>query len=406
VKVLHVFDHSLPHHSGYAFRSECILKAQRDLGIQTVQLTGPKHVHEGKLRERIGDLEFRRTPQVVAGTGLWDQAHCVTALRHSVRKAIRDERPDLVHCHSPCLNALAALGLGVPVVYEIRACWEDAAVSSGTTAEGSVRYRASRALETFTARSADQLVVICDGLRREFVGRGMSPSRVATVGNAVNPDALPPTNPDAIAELRRRLGIQGNKVLGFFGSFYEYEGLELLMDALPAVLTKSPQTSVLLAGGGESERAIKAAILRHGLEHHVKLLGRVPHEEIGKCYGVADVMVFPRLPMKLTHMVTPLKPLEAMYLETVVVASDVGGHRELVRHRETGMLFEAGNQQALADVLVEVLNDSRLADHLLKRGREYVVAERLWPHMAERYRIVYEHLLGGRSVATAMHGRS
>jgi glycosyltransferase involved in cell wall biosynthesis len=222
------------------------------------------------------------------------------------------------------------------------------------------------------------------------------------VGNAVDPNALPAVDPATASEYRRSLGLEGRKVLGFFGSFYEYEGLESLINALPAVIDCSPACTLLLAGAGEAEPAIKAAVARHGLEDNVKLLGRVPHGEIGKCYGVADVMVFPRLPQKLTHMVTPLKPLEAMYLRTVVVASDVGGHRELVRHRDTGMLFEAGNREALTRTLIEVLNDEGLADRLRRKGRQYVVEERLWSHVAQRYHDLYRHLLDGLPLAPAM----
>ena len=69
MKVLHVFDHSLPHHSGYAFRSECILRAQRELGIDTAQMTGPKHVHDGAASEVVANLAFRRTPQIIPGNG-------------------------------------------------------------------------------------------------------------------------------------------------------------------------------------------------------------------------------------------------------------------------------------------------------------------------------------------------
>lgn len=393
MKVLHVFDHSLPHHSGYAFRSECILRAQRELGIETAQLTGPKHVHEGGSTETIGELTFRRTPEVITGGGAVDQVRCVTTLRRSLKRAIADERPDVVHCHSPCLNGLAALGLGVPVVYEVRACWEDAAVSSGTTTEGSLRYRVSRALESVAARYADRLVVICDGLRDEFVSRGIPDHRIVRAGNAVDPTTLPAVDDAAVADYRETLGLDGRQVIGFFGSFYQYEGLELLMEALPGVVEHAPSCVVLLAGGGESEAAVRAAVTRLGLEDHVRLLGRIPHAEIGKCYGLADVMVFPRLSMKLTNSVTPLKPLEAMYLRTAVVASDVGGHRELVDHGETGLLFPAGDRQALTDALVEALTDTSLRERLVRRGREFVVKQRLWSLMAERYRSLYRDIL-------------
>ena len=74
-----------------------------------------------------------------------------------------------LHAHSPALNGLAALRasqrLGVPLVYEIRAFWEDASVGNGTGTEGSAKYRLTRALENHVVRHADHVAVICEGLK-------------------------------------------------------------------------------------------------------------------------------------------------------------------------------------------------------------------------------------------------
>ena len=88
------------------------------------------------------------------------------------------------------LDALPALRVGrrrgIPVVYEVRASWEDAAVDHGTTREGSLRYRASRALETWALRRADHVTTICEGLRGDIVARGIPPERVTVIPNAVD----------------------------------------------------------------------------------------------------------------------------------------------------------------------------------------------------------------------------
>lgn len=392
MKILHVFDHSLPHHSGYAFRSAAILGAQHERGIETIHLTSPKHDHDGQLLQEVDGLRFERCPEVITGSSARAQVQCVRALRRKAREMVIRERPDVIHAHSPCLNGLAVLGLGVPVVYEVRACWEDAAVSSGTTAEGSIRYRASRALETFVARQADHLVVICQGLADEFSRRGIPAAKISMIGNAVNPVRLPKVNAARATALRKRLGLKGRRIIGFFGSFYDYEGLELLVRALPAVLESEPDACLMLAGGGEAETRLRSCAASLHLENAVRFLGRIPHDDIGDCYGAADVMVFPRLKQTLTDMVTPLKPLEANYLGVPVVASDVGGHLELIRNGDTGLLFPAGDAQALANALVRVLAEPTLAERLVRGGQELVRSERLWSHMAERYAAIYSSM--------------
>ena len=81
--------------------------------------------------------------------------------------------------------------LGLPVVYEMRASWEDAAVDHGTTREGSLRYRVSRALETWALRRANHVTTICEGLRKDIVSRGgISPEKVTVIPNAVDVDSF------------------------------------------------------------------------------------------------------------------------------------------------------------------------------------------------------------------------
>jgi len=186
LRVLHVLDHSLPLHSGYAFRTLAILNEQRRLGWETLQLTSPKQGACKTSSEEVDGWCFQRTPSS-EGTGLLKQMW-LTAGR--IDDLVEAEAPDLIHAHSPVLNALPSLWTGkrhrLPVVYEVRASWEDAAVDHGTTTEGSLRYRASRSLETFAMRHADAVVTICEGLRQDIVGRGIAPECVTVVPNAVD----------------------------------------------------------------------------------------------------------------------------------------------------------------------------------------------------------------------------
>jgi len=256
------------------------------------------------------------------------------------------------------LNAIPALRvgkrLGIPVVYEVRAFWEDAAVDHGTTREGSLRYRLTRRLETHALRRAAHVFTICEGLRSDIVARGIPPEKVTVIPNAVDVSSFElGGEPDA--GLRRQLGLDNCAVVGFIGSFYAYEGLDLLLDALPGMLAVLPDVRVLLVGGGPQEEALKAQARRLGIADKVVFTGRVPHAEVQRYYDLIDVLAYPRHSMRLTELVTPLKPLEAMAQGRLLVASDVGGHKELIRHGETGLLFRAGDAASLADTLLQVV---------------------------------------------------
>ena len=399
MKILHVLDHSLPISDGYSFRSDAILRGQRALGWETVQVTGPKHQPINAPAETVAGLEYQRT----ASSSGWlqslpagDQLAVIADLRRRLREIISREQPDIVHAHSPCLNALAAMSLGVPLVYELRSSWEDAAVSSGTTTEGSLRYRASRWLETDALRRASAVTTICEGLREDIIARGIPADRVIVVPNAVDPQVLRAgrSGSDAGAAARARLGLADAWVLGFIGSFFAWEGLPLLLEALPAVIARRPDTRLLLVGGGAQDSLLRQTTERLGLGGYVVFAGQVPHREVADLYEAIDLLVYPRLPMRLTDMVTPLKPLEAMALGKLFVASDVGGHRELVRDRETGVLFEAGRADALAECIVSVTEDPVLQRHLREQGPRFIERERTWVRVVPRYREAYARVLG------------
>jgi PEP-CTERM/exosortase A-associated glycosyltransferase len=277
------------------------------------------------------------------------------------------------------------------VVYEVRAFWEDAAVDHGTTVEGSLRYRLSKRLETHALRQAAHVFTICEGLRQDIVARGIAAGKVTVIPNAVDIDKFDiGGTPDPA--LKARLGLQGATVLGFIGSFYAYEGLDLLLAALPALLKQRPELRVLLVGGGPQEAALKAQATALGVADHVVFTGRVPHAEVGRYYDLVDVLCYPRHSMRLTELVTPLKPLEAMAQGRLLVASDVGGHKELIRDGETGVLFKAGSAEALAAAVLALL--ARREDWPLLRaaGRHFVETERNWARSVANYRAVFERL--------------
>ena len=403
-RVLHVLDHSIPLHSGYTFRTLSLLTEQRRLGWTTFQLTSPKHgmglgiTDDGAAEQEVEGWHFFRTPQAASETRMPGLAEwrLMRALERRLEEVARKVRPHVIHAHSPVLNAMPALRvgrrLGIPVVYEVRAFWEDAAVDHGTTHEGSLRYRATRALETRALRRADHVFTICEGLRADIVARGIPSSRVTVIPNAVTIESFEPGGPPDEA-LKARLGLAGCSVVGFIGSFYAYEGLDLLIKALPRLLERQPAARLLLVGGGPQEQALKAQAASLGLQDKIVFTGRVPHAEVGRYYDLIDVLAYPRHSMRLTELVTPLKPLEAMAQGRLLVASDVGGHRELIRDGETGVLFPAGQSDALADALAGLMAAPSRWRAMREAGRRFVENERNWRASAAHYAAPYGALL-------------
>ncbi|MGV8989866.1 MAG: TIGR04063 family PEP-CTERM/XrtA system glycosyltransferase [Thiobacillus sp.] len=399
MKILHVFDHTLPLHSGYTFRSAAILRNQKKLGWETYHLSGPKQLNCSVNEEVADGLHFYRTPKPTGWLSKLpgaDPFAVMGAIEKRLLQLTRELGPDVIHAHSPVLDAVPAIRvgrkLGIPVVYEIRAFWEDAAVDHGSTQEGSLRYRLTRALETWAVKKADAVTVICEGLRKDLIARGIESSKITVIPNAVDVEQFSVGGkPDD--ELKMKLGLGGSRVLGFIGSFYAYEGLDLLITALPVILKNMPDVKVLLVGGGPQDRDLKQQVMALDLKDRVVFTGRVPHDEVNRYYDLVDVLVYPRHPMRLTELVTPLKPLEAMAQGRLMVASDVGGHKELIQDGKTGVLFHAGNSGDLASKVVSLLKDTKGWDGMKKNGRQFVETERNWVASVARYRVVYDGLL-------------
>lgn len=395
-RVLHILDHSLPLHSGYTFRTRAILKAQQAAGFEVRGITGLRHRAEGPATEDVDGLTFHRTAGTASGPIGLREWREIGRLADAIEALCRQWRPDILHAHSPALcgaaAARAARRLGLPLVYEIRAFWEDAAVGNGASREGSAKYRLTRALENRVVARADAVVTICEGLRADLIARGTDPKRITIMPNGVDLDLFgrPLARDPALAA---ELGLGDGPVIGFIGSFYDYEGLDDLIAAMPALIARQAEARLLLVGGGPCEATLRAQAEGSPAAAAIRFVGRVPHHEVERYYALADIMAYPRKRSRLTDLVTPLKPLEAMAQGKLVAASDVGGHRELITDGVTGILFTPDDPAACAEALASLIEHRSDWDGYRAAGREHVEQSHDWRRNVDRYRDVYQTLL-------------
>ena len=403
-RVLHILDHSLPLHSGYTFRTRAILKSQQAAGLTVRGVTGPRHADAGPEIEEIDGLTFHRVAGRFAGPPGLSEWREIEAFREGIEGVARQWQPEVLHAHSPALCGMAGLRaakrLGLPFVYEIRAFWEDAAVGNGTGREGSLKYRLTRALENRVVAGADAVFTICKGLRDDLVARGHDGEKIGLSPNGVDLALFgdPVARDDALAHA---LGIGAGPVVGFIGSFYDYEGLDDLVAALPALRQRHPHAQLLLVGGGPMEEALRAQAAASLVGDAILFTGRVPHAEVERYYSLIDVLAYPRKHSRLTDLVTPLKPLEAMAQRRIVAASDVGGHRELITDGQTGLLFPPDDRAGMAASLADFIDRRDSWPTMREAGRAHVAAHHDWARNVQRYQRVYQDLIGHDGSAVA-----
>ena len=348
----------------------------------------------------LGNFHRGHRPEVVVvaqiadpGQGAVDGPGALAWYTACTQEELLDARKGLhrvAHAGGPQREALrVAREIGVPVVYEVRAFWEDAAVSNGTGTEGNLKYRLTRTLENRVIKGADQVVTICHGLRDDLLQRGVPGNKITVSPNGVDL-GLFGTTAASDPDLARGLGLRPGPVIGFIGSFYDYEGLDDLIAALPLLREREPDAQVLLVGGGPMEAALRQQAAASPAADAIRFAGRVPHDQVERYYALIDILAFPRKRSRLTDLVTPLKPLEAMAQDQLVAASDVGGHRELITDGITGALFAPDDPAACAAALAGLLDDRSGWEQRRAAGRDHVAARHDWGTNILRYQDVYQ----------------
>ncbi len=405
--VLSVLGQSLPLRSGgYATRSHGILTSLHERGWDVAAVTKlgfpydfwsagtartvpPVDVVDGipyHRNLRPGVTDYPRYPLV---------DHVVESAEGITRVA-NEHGASLVHAASlfdvGLAGARAADRLGVPFVYEMRGLKQLLEGARFPGFEATERGRYFEMVELEVAHRADRLLVITAALGELMADLGVDPGVITVVPNGVHTSMFRPLPRDT--ELERRLGLEGRTVIGYVGGFVHYEGLELLLQAADRLRRERDDFHLLVVGDGAHAPVVEAEARRLGLDESVLTMpGRVPHAEVERWLSLIDIAPFPRVPMPVSELISPIKPFEAMATEKTVVVSDVAALTEIVEDGRTGRHFRKGDAGSLADVLAELLDAPAERERLGRAAREWVVAERDWSRVTDAVDGVYRDLI-------------
>jgi glycosyltransferase involved in cell wall biosynthesis len=294
-------------------------------------------------------------------------------------------------------TAQAALAVGrargLPVILEVRGFRDEAwhlRAGGGAPPE---RYPLLRAADAATWAAADAVVTLGAGMRTELVARGVPDELIVLVPNAIDPDRFTPGPRDATLAADLGIGPE-DVVVGYVGSLAAYEGVDMLVSATRALLDRGRPVRLLVVGDGEVAGTLRTQAVAIGLGDAAIFTGRVAHERVVPHIRLIDIFVAPRPDHRLTRLVTPIKPVEALAAGCAVVVSDLPALTELVTDGATGRTFPAGQQDALVEVLDGLVTDPDQRGRLRAAGSAWARSERTWAANGLRYRELVDRLTG------------
>lgn len=404
VKVLHVLEHSFPKLAGYTVRAKYIIDNQKKEGLHPVVITSPL---QGKTKRSVKDYEeidfvrYYRTGcfnRLNMGEPIPLRLARRYAYSRAYLKAImwvaKKENIQIIHSHSSYLNGVrgnqAAKAAGIPSVYEVRGLWQDTASVNADINPDHWKYRFVSHMDRKAMTRADRVVTLSRRLKEELIRMGVDRERLHVVPNGVDTQIFRPR--ERSPEIEKRYKLKDKITFGFIGSIRRIEGLSLFLENLRRIIARTGNVCVLLVGDGDEVPHLKKIVEKQDLSNYVYFTGRINHDQIFDYYTAIDIFLYPRIDAKVNHKVTPLKPLEAMAMEKIVLASDVGGLAELVTDGSNGFLFRVGDGDHLVRRCLELIEKPSLRETIGRQARQWTVRKRDWQTIIKRYETIYSNL--------------
>ena len=410
-RVLLYLTNSLPHtQSGYTLRTHALLKSLAETDVQVTPITRPHYpMAVGRIpkgnREMVDGIEYQRiTPWLYSNS----ESVCVAQAIEGLTQVGLSCSANLIHTTTDFRNgipaAFAASKLGIPWIYEIRGKRHQTWLSGvrGTVrddAKNSEYYTLASSLEVELSLRASGVITLSEIHRRELIDQGVKPERILTLPNSVDDSWLhtPPLSLNDKKQIRSALKLPENAfIFGSVTSVVQYEGLDLLVRALP----KLPEHFyVLIVGNGEALPTLRQLAKDLGVTHRVIFPGRKSSKDIKDWYLSLDRFVIPRRNVEVCRTVTPLKATQAQALRIPVIASDLPALREVTG--ELASFIEPDDVDALVAALLEGESSDQGASSTfassntgadLEAARSFA-ATRTWSKQAKELEQFYRRIL-------------
>ena len=445
MKILHVLANSFPKINGYAVRSHMLIKAQTEIdGIEIMALTSPWYPNLTEMQEdyELDGIRYLRTSHprnkqntkvshklvskfsITPRRELKDKSFLFRALKFGIQKLMffpkicwrlieerilikhfyerilqlsLDNEIEIIHAHTPYRVGFpaykAAKKIGIPFVYEMRGMWEETAVANRRWINGGPAYLRFRKKETNLLRKADSVICISETLKSEAISRGVSPEKITVSPNGFDNtdiEKITDSEQEVFNSVKTRLNSsKGVKIVGYIGSLRTLEGVDFSAKAVADLIKKGYNLKFFVLSSKEGQQELKKLCSDLGISNSSIIAGPVNHNLVKPFYDLIDVFIVSRPFSRVTDIVTPLKPYEAMGLGKTVISSDLNAMKEIIKHQKTGLLYETDNLDSLVSQIRWCLDNPKQAAVLGESAAKWIKENRTWEKIAEQSRSAY-----------------
>lgn len=244
----------------------------------------------------------------------------------------------------------------------------------------------------FTFQVAHKVLCVSEPAKSHLIEMwGVEAGKIVVLPNGVDTQLFRPENDSQ--EVRAWLGLNGQPVVSFVGSFQLWHGIEKLVESFAQVLSEVPQARLLLVGDGPARPIVEDAVRRLDLASKVTITGLVPQAKIPEILAAVDVAVipYPRLPKELWF--SPLKLYEYMAAGKAIVASASGQIVEVIQDGINGLLVKPGDVVEIAQAITRLLKNPAELDCLGKNARRQAVDRHSWNDYIRRLETIYREVI-------------
>ncbi|MBD3287787.1 glycosyltransferase [candidate division KSB1 bacterium] len=340
-----------------------------------------KSGYRERLFKKIRNLICDHTPQIVFE---FFEIGYNLLLYYKLHKHFKRNKIDLIY-ERYALNTFAttlfARSKSIPIFHEI---------NDATGIDRVRKHKAeiiARYIESKIFKHSTALITISSKFREIIIQKGIPAYKISVSPNAVDETVFDPVLYNG--NLKNKLKINEQLVIGFIGSFEKWHGLEIMVNIVPHFLQNFPDAHFIFIGNGFALPKVKNDLHGKGLEKKLTFIDHVPHKEIPEYLKIMDVGIIPNSNI----YGSPMKLFEYMSMEVVSVVPDLPPILEIVRDQLNGIVFKRRQSDDLLQKLLLICQNKALRQKLGRTARKHVLTKHLWKYNANQIIQLYQETI-------------